>query len=99
MLARLFEAVKIAFQLVSDDLYHYVIGSADRASLNGRQEITFEEYLSLRREIEIADAGHLAKKQHTMARGVATSTLNGLIWFSPCLRRESRIVALGLAVM
>jgi len=71
---RLLEAVKLAFQIRSDEFYPSVVcGQVDFGLLAERSEITSseitsEEFFWLKREYEIAEAGRIAKGKHTIVR-------------------------------
>ncbi len=66
---RLLDAVKRAHWVRNDEFYGSVVyGPPDQGPFNGRDEITFDEYLSFRRELEVAEAAGVAKRKHTKAR-------------------------------
>jgi hypothetical protein len=58
---RLFESVRLAFSHMGDDFFRSL-------SSLGSGTITLEEYLLLKREHEIAEAGRIAKGKHTGVR-------------------------------
>jgi 5-methylcytosine-specific restriction endonuclease McrA len=59
--ARLFEAVRLAYFHWDEDPFHF-------SEYTSGKTITLEEYLSLKREYEIARAGRSAKRNHTSVR-------------------------------
>ena len=66
---RLFEAVTLACLHENDEFYsRFVNGVVYLGPFAKRSEITLHEYLWLKRECEIAEAGRIAKRKHTSVR-------------------------------